>query len=459
MNVDKTIFKAYDIRGIFPEQIDEDMAYALGRAVATLLSKENPGKQLTLAVGGDMRTSTESLKAKLIAGLIDSGISVCDIGLVSTPTYYYTVASGGYDGGVQVSASHNPGKYNGFKIVRSGAVPMSGSTGIEDLYEIIQREDFIGLASQKGTVKIIKDSTLAAAAKYVDLAGLTKPKPIKVVVDTGSGMGALDLEALFSFFPEIELIKMNFELDGTFPVHEADPFKPENTVELQKRIVEEQADFGIATDGDADRIFFIDEKGQRVSSEIIYALIVKQSIKKYPDSIYTKEIRFGRTIDDIFAGTKTKLIPTPVGHSLIKKIMDDNNALLGGEMSGHFYIRFDFGVFESPVYITLKFLEIFFASDKTVSELVAPYLKYSNSGEINTHISTREKINEIIARLKLSYNDGPQIEIDGLRVDYPDWWFIVRASNTEPVIRLIVEANSEQLMKQKSEELLAFIKT
>lgn len=458
MNVDKTIFKAYDIRGIFPEQINEDNAYALGRAVATLLSKENPGKQLTLAVGGDMRTSTESLKAKLIAGLIDSGILVCDIGLVSTPTYYYTVASGGYDGGVQVSASHNPGKYNGFKIVRKGAVPMSGQSGIEDLYEIIQREDFIGLASQKGTVKIIKDSTLAATAKYVDLVGLSKPSPIKIVIDTGSGMGALDLEALFSFFPEIELVKMNFELDGNFPAHEADPFKPENTSELQARILQEQANLGIATDGDADRIFFIDNKGQRISSEIIYALLVQESLKKYPASSYTKEIRFGRTIDGIFAGTNTKLISTPVGHSLIKKIMDENNALLGGEMSGHFYIRFDFGVFESPVYITLKFLEIFFASGKTVSELVAPYLKYSNSGEINTEIGSREKINEKIAQLKSKYNNGSQIEIDGLRVDYPDWWFIVRASNTEPVIRLIVEANSEELMRQKSDELLAFIK-
>lgn len=457
MVIDPTIFKEYDIRGIYPTQITEDSAYLIGRAIATLFLKENPGALLTMGVCGDMRISTPSLKAAIESGLTDSGINLVDIGLASTPTFYYAVATLGLDGGVQISASHNPAQYNGYKIVRSGAVPMSGDTGVRDIYQIVADESFVPLSNKRGTLTHSTGITEKAAQAYFSLVDTSRFKKFKVVVDAANAMGSLDYEALFKLL-DAELVPMNFKLDGTFPAHEADPLKSENLCDLSRAIVTEAADFGIAADGDADRVFLLDEKGQVIPAESVYALLAQDVLQNQPTATFTEEVRFGRVVRDVFAGSGAELIPTPVGHSLIKKIMVSTDALMGGEVSGHFYFKMPFGTFEAPSYLILKFMEIISKADKPVSEIVAPYKKYANSGEVNTKVNSRDEVGHIIARIKSHYKDGKQLELDGIKVEYDNWWFIVRASNTEPVIRLIVEANTPELMQEKREELLRLIR-
>jgi len=457
MVIDPTIFKAYDIRGIYPAQITEESAYFIGRAIATLFLKENPGATLTLGVCGDMRTSTPVLKEAIQSGLTDSGINLVDIGLASTPTFYYAIATLGLSGGVQISASHNPAQYNGYKIVRAGSVPMSGDTGIKEIYQIISDESFAPLADSKGTITHGANVTELAAKAYVDLVDISGFKKFKVVVDVANAMGSLDYEALFKLL-NADLVPMNFELDGTFPSHEADPLKEENTRDLARTVVSEGADFGIAADGDADRVFILDEKGEVIPAEIIYALLAQEVLHKQPTATFTQEVRFGRVVRDVFVGSGAELIPTPVGHSLIKKIMNGTEALMGGEVSGHFYFKLPFGTFEAPGYLVLKFMDIVSKAGKPVSEIVAPFRKYANSGEVNTKVDSRKQVDGTIALIKSRYNDGKQLELDGIKVEYDDWWFIVRASNTEPVIRLIVEANTEELMQEKREELLKLIR-
>lgn len=457
MQIEPSIFKAYDIRGTYPDQINEAGARAIGRAVATLFLKESGSKPVTVAVGGDMRLSTPVLKEQLIAGLLESGISVVDIGLVSTPTYYYAVAKFGYDGGVQVSASHNPKDYNGFKIVRHGGVAMSGETGIQELREIIESESFVSLAEMPGKLTTRGDVTASAIDEYVAAAGSRSSKPYKVVIDTANAVGALDYEALFAKL-SCEIVWMNKQLDGTFPGHEADPLKPENTEAIRNKVLEVDADFGIAADGDADRVFIINEKGQTVPSPILYALIAKELLAEYPTETFAYEIRLGKIIHDIFDGTSAKLVPTPVGHSLEKKIMIDSNALFGGEISGHYFFRLPFGTFEAPVYLVLKLLQLMEREQKQLSELQKPFEKYVSSGEINTKVESREQIETLLVSLREKYQDGVQVTIDGLKVEYANWWFSVRASNTEPLVRLIVEANTIDLMETKRDELLTLIR-
>lgn len=456
MNIEQSIFKAYDIRGTYPDQLNEDAAYAIGRAVATIFVRENPGQAVTLAVGGDMRLSTESLKEKLIAGLLDSGVHVDDIGLVSTPTYYFAVAKYGYAGGVQVSASHNPKEYNGFKIVRSGATAWSGATGIKELYSIITAESYEPLATTKGVLQRREGVCEAAVESYLDAAGNPAIKPFRIVIDTANAMGAPDYSALFNKIPG-QVTQMNFELDGTFPSHEADPLKPENTRDLQKKVVELGADLGIAADGDSDRIFIIDEKGNRIPSPVLYTLLAKAELEQHPGAKLAYEIRLGMIVRDEFEKHGVALVPTPVGHSLIKNIMLQEDALFGGEISGHYFFKFPFGTFEAPSFLVIKLLSYLTEQGKPLSELVTQYDRYFSSGEINTKVPTREAITAKVELVKQQYADGKQILIDGVKVEYGDWWFSLRASNTEPVMRLIVEAASKELLEQKTAELLKVI--
>jgi phosphomannomutase len=457
MVIDPTIFKAYDIRGIYPSQITEEGTYLIGRAIATLFLQENTGKKITIGVSGDMRISTPALKESLQSGLLDTGVDIVDLGLASTPTFYHAVANLGLSGGVQISASHNPAQYNGFKIVRQGAVPMSGDTGIQDIYHIIANESFAAMAASKGQVSSVNGITEKATGDYVAMVDTKNLKKFKIVVDTANAMGALDYDELFKQI-DAQLIPMNFELDGTFPSHEADPLKAENREELCRKVIAEKADFGIAADGDSDRIFIVDENGEVIPSEVLYSLLAKQELETHPTGTFTEEVRFGRTVKDVFANSGAELIPTPVGHSLIKKIMVNTDALLGGEVSGHFYFKFPFGVFEAPVYLVLKFMEIATKANKLVSEIVEPYKKYANSGEVNTKVESRESVQKKITELKETYHDGKQLELDGIKVEYDQWWFIVRASNTEPVIRLIVEAETQEMMEQKRDEILAILR-
>jgi len=457
MIIDPSIFKAYDIRGVYPEQLNEQGAYTIARAYATLMQRENPQKQLTIAVGGDMRLSTPSLKQEVIRGLTDSGVNVVDIGLVSTPTYYFAVAYYGYEGGVQVSASHNPKQYNGLKLVRRHGVALSGDTGVQELYRLISTESLVPLGA-KGKVETKEDVTQTAVEEYLKIAGGQSPKLFKIVIDTANAMGSVDYETLFARLPG-EVIKMNFELDGTFPSHEADPIKEENTADLRQRVVAEGADLGIAADGDSDRVFIFDEKGQVVPSPILYTLMAEVELLEHPHDKYAYEIRMGRLVEDLFKDKPKQLVQTPVGHSLIKKVMTDNNAIFGGEISGHYFFKMPFGTFEAPALFITKFLQFLSKQNRPLSEIVNDYRRYVSSGEINTKMDSREMIEKKIALIKNKYSDGEQLFIDGIKVDYPNYWFSIRASNTEPVLRLIVEADDERTMVQKRDELLTTIRS
>lgn len=454
MNVDASIFKAYDIRGVYPDQLNEEIAYCLGRAYAHLIKKENPNKDnFQIVVGSDMRLSGPSLKEKLIEGLIASGIDVINIGLVSTPTFYFAVAFYGYDGGIQVSASHNPKEYNGFKLVRAGAVPISGDTGMKDLASLVEANEFES-TTKKGTITkkdgvvedLVKDQT-----KSIDLTSI---KPFKIVVDAANAMGSLDIKEMFKGLP-CQLIKLNFNLDGTFPAHEADPFKDKNLKVVQDGVKEHQADLGISIDGDGDRYFFVDENGELIRQEILRGIMAQLALAEHPGATVCYDIRPGRITKDMIESVGGKSSVTKVGHSLIKEQMIKENAIFGGESSGHFFYKFDYGVFESPVSYVLKLLEFISKKNVPVSQIMKPYRKYFHSGEINSIVKDPDaKIKEIGKK----YSQGEISHLDGITVTFDDFWFNVRKSNTEPKLRLNLEAISKEIMEEKRDEVLSIIR-
>jgi phosphomannomutase len=456
MNIDQSIFKAYDIRGVYPDQINEAGAYAIGRAYATFFLQAKK-----IAVGSDMRLSSPALKAEVIRGLLESGLDVVDIGMASTPTFYFAVAKFGYDGGIQVSASHNPKEYNGFKIVRAAGVPVSKDSGIFAIRDIILNDGFLPPVETPGKLEkypgdIVEQEVESQIAEvHMDVKNI---KPFTIVIDGSNGMGSVDMLELFKRLPQCKIIPMNFELDGTFPGHGgADPMKDQNTQALRERVVAEHADLGIAPDGDADRIFFFDEKGQLLPQAILRGLMAQIELAANPGATVAYDIRPGKITKDIIEELGGKSIITPVGHSIIKEMMIKNQAVFGGESSGHYFYRLPYGTFEAPMVLILKFLNYLSAQNKPLSEVVQPYKKYFNSGEINTVVAGATAVQQKIAEIREKYGDGTASEIDGLSVEYPDWWFNIRGSNTEPLLRLTVEARSQELMEEKRDELLKII--
>lgn len=452
-SVDPSIFKAYDIRGKYPSQLDEDLSYRIGRAYATLLQQENIGKKLNIVVSGDMRLSTPELKPKLIQGLIDSGCNVIDIGLSTTPTFYFAVAYYGYDGGVQVSASHNPKEYNGFKMVRARAVPISGDSGILTIRDMAIANDF-KLASEPGSIDY--RSNIVHELVKVEREGLDWQtiKPFKIVVDAANSMGALDIEAMFKDLP-CEIIELNFTLDGSFPAHEPDPLKPANLVPLQKAVLSHQADLGIAPDGDGDRYFFIDEKGQNIRQEVLRGIIAQSVLKDLPNSKIAYDIRPGKITRDMIIEKGGIPTVTRVGHSLIKEQMLKENAVYGGESSGHYFFRQDYGTFEMPTILTLRFLIWVSQLTEPLSKAIQKYYRYYHSGEINSEVHDKSSKMSELAEI---YSAGEVSWLDGVTVEFPDYWFNVRPSNTESLLRLNLEAVSQTLMEQKRDEILAIIR-
>jgi len=453
MKIDTSIFKAYDVRGIYPDQLNEEVVYRTGKAYAYLLKKENPDKELNIVVGNDMRLSGPQLKAKLLQGLIESGINVIDIGLASTPTFYFAVAFYGYDGGIQVSASHNPKQYNGMKLVRSRAVPISGETGIKQLAKLVEENKFPPsdkkgkITKKSGIVEdLVKDQT-----KSIDLKTI---KPFKIAIDAANAMGSLDIEAMFKNLP-CQLIKLNFKLDGTFPSHEADPFKDENLKVVQDAVIKNKADLGISIDGDGDRYFFVDEKGELIRQEILRGIMAQLALKDNPGATVCYDIRPGRITKDMIESVGGKSSVTKVGHSLIKEQMIKENAIFGGESSGHFFYKFDYGVFESPIMYVLKLLEFISKQNKPVSQIMDPYRKYHHSGEINSIVKNPDaKIKEI----EKKYQDGEVSHLDGITITYKDFWFNVRKSNTESKLRLNLEAITKKTMETKRDEIINLIR-
>lgn len=452
MPLDPTIFKAYDIRGIYPDQIDEDAAEDIARGFATLIQHERADQELTIAVGRDMRLSSPTLHQRVIQGLLASGVNVVDVGLVSSPTFYFAVASHGYAGGMQISASHNPKDYNGLKMVRAAGVAISRDTGMADLKELVLGKKFI-VPTRPGKLSNLTKVTEAAVREQTMEINLKRIKPLKIVVDAANAMGAVDIEAMFQGLP-CTLIKLNFKLDGTFPVHQPDPLDPKNLEILQQAVQAHQADLGIAPDGDGDRVFFVDEQGHVIRQEILRGIMAQIELQEHPGATVCYDIRPGRITRDMIEAAGGKAVVTPVGHSLIKTVMIKSNAIFGGESSGHYFYRFPYGTFESPIVLIMKFLVWLSDQDQPVSAAIKPYQKYFHSGEINSKVVD---VSEVLKRIQTQYADGQQNLLDGVTVEYDDWWFNVRGSNTEPLIRLNLEASTSALMRQKRDEVLGII--
>ncbi|MFP4401083.1 MAG: phosphomannomutase/phosphoglucomutase [Candidatus Woesearchaeota archaeon] len=447
------IFKAYDIRGIYPNQLDSELIFNIGRAYAEILKKKLSKDKITIVVGKDMRLSSPELSESLKKGITTQGVDVIDIGLSSTPTFYYAVSFLGADGGMQVSASHNPKEYNGVKIVGEKAYPVGYDTGINTIEEMALAGEFP--ESQKEGAVENKEGILDSEVEFALKHG--KPdaiKKMKIVCDTANAMGSPYLEKLFGNL-SCELVKMNFELDGTFPAHLADPFQEENVADLKKRVLDENADLGIATDGDGDRIFFIDDKGSFVEPAIIRGILAEIMLKENPGAKVCYDIRPGKITRDMIEQNGGTPVVTRVGHSLIKQKAIEEGAVFAGESSGHFFFNYsEIGVFEMPMIVVLKLLEYVSEKGKPFSEIIAPLRKYSHSGEINFKVENKQ---EVMDKVKESYPDAKISDLDGITIEYDSWWFNIRASNTEPLLRLNLEANDENIMKEKVSEVKELI--
>lgn len=454
MQTNPEIFKAYDIRGIYGEDFDEEAAYKLGQAYIEMRKEESDKAKFTIVVARDMRLSSPQLKESLIRGLTEAGADVVDIDLASTPTFYFAVANFNYDGGIIVSASHNPAEYNGFKITREKAIPVSGETGMYILRDKVMNNEFQKNETIGNIIK--RDDVLTTQIKHdFEFVDTSKVKPLKIVVDTANSMGSQYMEEITKQLP-CEFVKMNFELDGNFPAHEADPLKEENNVDLQKKVVEVGADLGIATDGDGDRIFFIDDTGKTIDQSIIRGILAKIFLQDKPGSKVCYDIRPGKITRDLIEENGGIPSVTRVGHSLIKEQAIREGAYFAGESSGHFFLNMEMGCFEIPVIVTLKLLLEFSQIDGKISEYLKQYQRYFHSGEINSVVESKEKVFEA---LKEKYSDAEINELDGVTIEYENFWFNVRGSNTEPKIRLNLEATTQEIMEKKRDEVLNIIRS
>lgn len=443
---DSKIFKAYDVRGIVPEELNRDLAHHLGRALVTYLKPE------TVAVGRDGRISSPELFDSLCAGITTQGAEVVDLGLISTDGLYFAVGKFHYQAGVMVTASHNPPEYNGFKICRQEAVPLSGQKGLAQIMELMISESYPQVTAGGGIVQ--NDITVAYTDHVLSFVDREKIKPFKLVIDAGNGMAGKLIPEVFSQLP-CEVVPMYFELDGRFPNHLASPIEPENTEELRGRVVAEKADFGAAFDGDADRMFLIDENGKALGGDIVTALVAKSLLKKNPGATILYNLICSKTVPETVAAVGGRPVRTRVGHALIKPLMKEHNAIFGGEHSGHFYFR-DNWYADSGVIALLVCLELLSVEKRPLSELVAAIDHYHRSGEINSRV---EDIPGKLRELETTFSPGGSVDhLDGLTIDYGDWWFNVRPSNTEPLIRLNVEAKDLDLLEEKKEALLRIIR-
>jgi phosphomannomutase len=447
MNIAPGIFKAYDIRGIYPTELNEEGAYAIGRAFVTFLGASE------VIVGHDMRLSGPSLFEAVTRGIMDQGANVVNIGLVSTDQYYFACAQLGLPG-MMVTASHNPKQYNGFKMVRQMPYLLSGAEGIQDLRRIVQ-EDAFAPASGKGSMRSVdmSEQFVEAVLGLIDVEAL-HGKGIKVVADTGNGTVGPILKRVYARLP-VELVGLYLEPDGNLPNHGLDPLQPENRAELEQRVVAEGAAAGFAFDGDGDRFFVIDDRGQFVSGDFLTALLGRYLLGKSPGSKIVYDVRGSWAVPDLISEAGGIPLMERVGHAFIKRRMADEQALFGGEVTGHYYFR-DFTYADSGLIPSLLIMEMLAKGGQPMSALLAPLeAKYFISGEINSTVADpKTKMAELAQR----YADGEIMHMDGISVTYPDWHFNVRASNTEPLMRLNLEAKTPELMAEKRDEVLAIIR-
>ena len=436
------IFKAYDIRGIYGKDLTEDTAYRIGRAFVTFL-----GGCKKVVVGRDMRPHSEPLFQALARGLTEQGADVIDLGLASTPMCYHANGKLNADGGIMITASHNTGEWNGFKLCRAQAVPISGSTGIADIEKIVATGNFAKPAAKPGKISFydILPEYTAHVRTFSHIKGT-----VKIAVDYANAMGILEAKTL----PKEIMIDPLFDtLDGTFPNHEANPLHHATLNALCERVRRGGYAFGVAFDGDADRAGFVDEKGEIVPMDLITALIAQDILSTKKGVIYY-DLRSSWVVKEVIEAAGGTPMMSRVGHAFIKQQMREKDAIFAGELSGHYYFRDNYTT-ESSAMAVLCLANIVSRTGKNLSALIAPLRKYFASGEINSTVKGDPK--KILATIKKDYADGRLLELDGVSVEYKDWWFNVRCSNTEPLVRLNLEAKTQALMENKRDELLAKI--
>jgi len=451
--IDESIFKAYDIRGVYPDSLNEDLARDIGRAFVAYLGLSGS----RVIVARDMRLSGEALTTAFIEGVTQSGADVLDLGLVSTDALYFAVGHLEEPGGAMITASHNPKEYNGFKLCREDAIALSGEHGISQIRDLIISGKLPEPAEYPGSVEEsdITEDYAKHCLSFINTEGLRR---LKIVVDAGNGMAGKMLPPIFERLPFIDYVPMYFELDGSFPNHPPNPIEPENMKDLQERVKTEGADFGTAFDGDADRVFAVNEKGETISGDILAALVAKNVLEKEPGATILYSAVCSKALPELIESEGGRAIRTKAGHSIIKPLMRENNAAFGAEHSGHYYFRDNYFA-DSGIIAMLTVAELVARQDGPISALIAPIDHYVRSGEINREVEDQEatlrKVEEHYAQ-----RDDPKIDhLDGLTVDYGDWWFNLRPSNTEPLLRLNVEASDRETMERERDALLELIRS
>jgi len=450
MNLNPGIFKAYDVRGLYPSEVNEEGARAIGAAFVAYLQAKR------IAVGRDMRLSSPALAAAFIDGATAQGADVVDYGMVATDMLYFAVASDGHDGGVQITASHNPKQYNGLKMVRREAFPLSGDAGISDIRDMIADDRLPPPSGRRGSVTT-KDVLAPYVAHVMSFIDPSIIRPFNVVLDAGSGMAGLVAPKLFERLP-CRATKLCFDIDGRFPNHEANPLIEENRRDIVQAVVAQKADIGIAWDGDADRCFFIDGTGGFVSGDFVTALLAEAFLIKHPGASIIYDLRASYAVRDVVAKYGGTSYMNRVGHAFFKRRMRETNAIFGGEVTGHYYFRDNFYA-DNGFIPALLILELMSRKGQTLHELLQPLAsKYFISGEINTKLASMDLVPAKLDQLAAKYGDAHQYTLDGVSIEYPDWHFNVRPSNTEPLLRLNLEATTPELMAAKRDEVVALIR-
>ena len=445
--INTKIFGAYDVRGIYPETLDEDAAYRIGRAFVQYLGVQ------AVAVGRDMRVSSPALAGAVIRGITDQGADAFDLGMTTTDELYFAVGKFGYPAGVMVTASHNPKQYNGLKMCREEAIAISSETGGNAIRDLALAGN-LPEPARKGQViqRDVTDDYVRHVLSFIDVA---KVRPLKIAVDAGNGMAGMIVPKVFAQLP-CELIPLYFELDGTFPNHPASPIEPENTATLRALVPQQHCDMGVAFDGDADRMFLVDEQGTLLGGDMVTALVAQSLLRKHPGATILYNLISSRSVPELIERDGGRAVRTRVGHSFIKAQMRQENAIFGGEHSGHFYFR-DNWYADSGLIAFLVVLELISESGKTVSELVRAVDHRYRSGEINTEVADQEGRMRAIEAHYVA--EGGQVDfLDGITVSFPTWWFNVRPSNTEPLLRLNLEADTADEMAKRRDEVLQLIR-
>jgi phosphomannomutase len=435
-----SIFKAYDIRGTYPDELDPELAYRIGRAFVSYNGAD------TVCVGRDMRVSSPALAGGLIDGLRDQGADVVDVGLTSTDGLYFAVGKFGYPAGVMITASHNPGEYNGFKLCGPEARPLSMDQGIGEIRDLVLAGRYAA-PRERGdlTERDVLPAFVEHALSMIDVNAI---RPLKIAVDAGNGMAGKLIPEVFKHLPG-ELVPLYFELDGTFPNHDANPLEQENIRDLRRAVLTEGADLGVAFDGDADRMFLLDERGQFISGDMVTAMAAQQLLAKHPGSAVVYNLICSRTVPEVILAAGGVPVRSRVGHSFIKALMRERDAIFGGEHSGHFYFR-DNWYADSGLIALLTVLELLSNEQTSLSDFLAPMDTRHRSGELNFEVTDPQAVMRTVAE---HYADGELDTLDGLTVGYADWWFNLRPSNTQPLLRLNIETDDADALVEHTREL------